>query len=110
MASWRARACFDGGCHCRLAAEVERLQPFAEKVAELEARVESYQQELAGVREEHESEEVSPDGLQTHCVVLFNVYSILVSLPNPFPPKQPSGILTSLHLWEASSSGRSSRD
>lgn len=46
--------------HCRLAAEVERLQPFAEKVADLEARIESHPQELAGAMEDHESQEASP--------------------------------------------------
>ena len=50
------------GCH-RLAEEVERLQPIAEKVALLEAKIEAHQQELAGVREEQESQEASPLGL-----------------------------------------------
>ena len=38
---------------------MERLQPIAEKVALLEAKIEAHQQELAGVREEQESQEVS---------------------------------------------------
>lgn len=35
---------------CRLAAEVERLQPIAEKCSELEVRIEAYEEEIAMIR------------------------------------------------------------
>lgn len=35
---------------CRLADEVERLQPLQDKVTELEARIAAYQRELADAR------------------------------------------------------------
>lgn len=41
----------------RLAAEVERLQPLAERSADLEARLEAYQEEIAVTR----SSAASPD-------------------------------------------------
>ena len=36
--------------HCRLAAEVERLQPLADRAAEIEAELEAYKEELAVIR------------------------------------------------------------
>lgn len=51
---------------CRLAAEVERLQPLAERSAELETRIEAYKEELATVTSAHSAasaEEVRQDAL-----------------------------------------------